>query len=145
MSWRQGINRGDADKAFRNIQYIYSTAASALGQAVCYDIGTFDGVRATRPATANLSLPAGIVDAVIAVNGYGAIQTAGPNANALVDGATGLGAGDPLAITDGSFNLTLATAVTNAAGQFAPCFVAGEAYTTGAAAAKDVFVNCPSF
>jgi hypothetical protein len=140
--WFQGINRSDADKVFRNIQYIYSTAASVVGQAVSYDVGTFDGVRATRPATANLSVPAGIIDAVIAVDDYGPIQIWGPNANALVDGTTGLGAGDPLAITNGSFNLTLATAVTNAAGQFAPCFVAGEAYTTGAAAAKDVFVSC---
>lgn len=138
----QRINRDDPEKIFINVQNIYSTAALAAGDIVCFDVSTFDGVRVTQPATANLALPAGAAAEAIAVNGYGLVQAWGYRADVDVDGTTGLGAGDPLAITNGSFDLTLATAVTNAAGQYAPCFVAGVAYTTGAAADKAVFIRC---
>lgn len=140
--WFIGINRDQADKAFRTIKSVYSTASLAVGNVVAYDVATFDGVRVTRPATANLALAAGVVAAVIANGEYGKIQTWGYNADNLVDGVTSLNAGDPLAITNGSFNLTLATAVTNAAGSYLPAFAAGVSYTTGAAAAKAVMVRC---
>ena len=62
-----------------------------------------------------------------------------------MDGTTGLGAGDPLLISNGSFNLILDASEPDSGsldGGWAPNFVAGEAYTTGAAAAKKVFIRC---
>lgn len=141
--WFQGINRDDPEKVFRTAQNIYSTADVTAGQALCYDVSTFDGIRVTQPATANLHLMAGIATGTMAQNEYGAIQIGGYCDIALVDGTTGLGAGDPLAVTNGTFNLTLdASEVTGAKGVVPHFAVAGEAYTTGAAAAKAVWLRC---
>ena len=136
----QRINRDDPEKIFINVQSIYSTAALAAGDMVCYDVATYDGVRVTQPATANLHLSCGAAAEAIAVNGFGLVQAWGFRDDIDVDGTTGLGAGDPLKIADGSFDLALyTTAIVN---PFAVRFVAGEAYTTGAAANKQVFLRC---
>lgn len=136
----QRINRDDPEKGFINVQNIYSTAALAAGDVVCYDVGTYDGVRVTQPATANLHLACGAAAEAIAVNGYGLVQCWGYRDDIDVDGTTGLGAGDPLKIANGSFDLALYT--TAIANPTAVRFVAGEAYTTGAAADKAVFLRC---
>lgn len=139
----QRINRDDPERVFINVQNVYSTAALAAGDAVCFDVATFDGVRVTNPLTANLNLPAGVAAEAIAVNGFGLVQAYGFRDDVDVDGTTGLGAGDALLIANASFDLILdAAEVTGAKGAFAPCFVAGEAYTTGAAADKAVFIRC---
>ncbi len=136
----QRINRDDPEKVFINVQNIYSTAALAAGDIVSYDIGTYDGIRVTQPATANLGLVCGAAAEAIAVNGYGLVQCWGYRDDIDVDGTTGLGAGDALKCADGSFDLALYTTATNGGTCFR--FLAGEAYTTGAAANKKVFLRC---
>lgn len=140
----QRLNRSDPEKVFIVIKNTYSTAAITVGQAVCFDYTTdADGVGVTQPTTALLEVPAGIVEtASIAVGDYGLAQVYGHNANALVDGTSGLAAGDTLQIANGSFDLVKdATEVSGASGTIFPGFVAGEAYSTGAAAAKKVFLR----
>ncbi|MFQ5472243.1 MAG: hypothetical protein ACE5FA_05080 [Dehalococcoidia bacterium] len=139
----QRVNRSDAERVFIAVKNSYSTAAITVGQAVCFDYTTdADGVGVTQPTTALLTMPAGIVeDASIAAGEYGLVQIYGHNANALVNGSSGTDVGDPLIMQNGAFDIILATEVTNgdAVSYF---FVAGEAYSTGAAAAKKVFIRC---
>jgi hypothetical protein len=140
----QRLNRSDPEKVFIVVKNSYSTAAITVGQVVVFDYTTDqDGVGVTQPSAALLDMPAGIVEtASIAAGEYGLIQVYGHNANALVDGTTGLVAGDSLKISDASFNLTKeATPVASAVGALFPGFVAGELYSTGAAAAKKVFIR----
>src|SRR5512139_555203 len=136
----QAINRGDPEKVFITVKNTYSTAAITVGQPVVFDYVTdADGVGVTQGVTATLPLSAGIVEtASIAVDDYGLVQVYGHNANALVDGTTGVSVGKPLKIKTGTFTLDVAgTTATGAAS----IFVAGQAYTTGAAAAKKVFIR----
>jgi hypothetical protein len=140
----QRLNRSDPEKVFIVVKNSYSTAAITVGQAVVFDYTTDqDGVGVTQPTAALLDCPAGVVEtASIAAGEYGLIQVYGHNANALVDGTSGLVAGNTLQIADGSFALVKdASAVTGAAGTIFPGFVAGELYSTGAAAAKKVFLR----
>jgi hypothetical protein len=139
----QRINRSDPEKVFIVVKNSDATAIT-VGMAVCFDYATDqDGVGVDAPATAILTIPAGIVeDTSIAAGSYGLVQVYGHNANALVDGTTGLGAGDPLQMTDGSFTLSLVTAGAETSDAVAYYFVAGEAYTTGTGAAKKVFIRC---
>jgi hypothetical protein len=137
----QRLNRSDPEKVFIVVKNTYSTAAITVGQVVCFDYTTdADGVGVTQPTTALLKLAAGVVEtASIAVGDYGLVQVYGHNANALVDGTTGIGIGVPLKVKNGSFALDVAGVTATGASYL---FVAGIAYTTGAAAAKKVFVRC---
>ena len=140
----QRLNRSDPEKVFIVVKNSYSTAAITVGQAVVFDYTTdADGVGVTQPSTVLLDIPAGIVEAAsIAAGDYGLIQVYGHNANALVDGTSGLVVGDTLQIANGSFALVKdASKVTGAAGTVFPGFCAGELYSTGAAAAKKVFLR----
>lgn len=139
----QRLNRSDPEKIFIVVKNSYSTAAITVGQCVSFDYTTdADGVGVTRPTTALLYHAAGIVEsASIAAGDYGLVQVYGHNANALVDGTTGIGVGTPLQAVNGAFNLAIVTAGVTIAGPSYP-FVCGQAYTTGAAAAKKVFLRC---
>jgi len=142
MAQFQCINPGTApEKIFIVVKNTYSTAAITVGQVVCFDYTTdVDGVGVTQPTTALLKLFAGVVATPsIAINGVGLVQVYGHNADALVDGTTGIGVGVPLKTANGVFNLVIAGVT--ATGASYP-FVCGQAYTTGAAAAKRVFLRC---
>ncbi len=139
----QRINRADPEKVFIVVKNSYSTAAITVGQCVSFDYTTdADGVGVTRPSTVLLTMPAGCVEtASIEVGDYGLVQVYGHNANCLVNGSSGTDVGDPLIMQNGLFDVIVAAEVTNgdAAAYF---YVAGEAYSTGAAAAKKVFIRC---
>lgn len=137
----QRLNRSDPEKVFIVVKNTYSTAAITVGQIVAWDYTTdADGVGVTRPTTALLKLVAGVVEyASIAAGEYGLIQIYGHNANALVDGTTGIGVGAPLIAQNNTFALDKAGTTSGGASYN---FVCGQAYTTGAAAAKRVFLRC---
>ena len=138
----QHINREDAEKIYISVKSVYTTASLAAGDVVCFDVATFDGLRVTNPLTANLNLIAGVASQTIANGDFGAVQAYGYADNVDVDGTSGLGAGDPLQVSNASFDLTLVTAGAEVGkGWLKPAFVAGEAYTAGAAADKKVFVR----
>lgn len=138
----QRINRSDPEKVFIVVKNSYSSAAITVGQPVCFDYTTdADGVGVTQPTTALLTMPAGIVESSeIAAGDYGLVQVYGHNANALVDGTSGTEVGAPLIMQDGSFEVILAAEVSNG-DAVAYHIVAGEDYSTGAAAAKKTFLR----
>lgn len=137
----QRVNRSDPEKVFIVAKNSSSTSAMTVGQVHCWDYTTdVDGVGMTFPTTALLKLPAGIIEtASIAAGDYGLVQVYGHNANALVDGTTGIGVGVPLKTANTVANLVIAGVTATGASYF---FVCGQAYTTGAAAAKRVFIRC---
>jgi len=118
----------------------WSTAAITVGQVVCFDYtADADGVGVTQPTTVLLPLLAGVVaEASIASGEYGLIQVYGHNADALVDGTTGLIVGDNLVPANGVFAF-VRNGTDYTGGNMA---IAGELYSTGAAAAKIVFLRC---
>lgn len=132
----------EADKVFVNSLNVQAVQADA-GDAVVWDTGTPDGVRATQPVTATLSLLMGIVDTNIAASAYGLVQAYGFRNGALVtnDTSTAIAAGDILIPVNAQDRL-----VRSAAGDGKTGFVfAGEAYatnTTPVAALKKVFLRC---
>lgn len=137
----QRINRTDPEKVFIVAKSCYSTASITKGQPVVFAYnGTDDGLAVTRPASALLSLVAGIAAETIANAGYGLVQVYGHNADALVTGTTDVAIGDKLACKDAVFYLIKA-AGTLVAGE-SGVIVAGQAYTTAGAAAKKVFIRC---
>lgn len=142
----QLINPGtDPEKVFITVKNTYSTAAITVGQAVVFDYTTdADGVGVTKPSTALLKLPAGIVEtSSIAVGGYGLVQVYGHNANALVSGSSGTIAGIVLVMQNAAFDLIRLSTAIDTFGQGAVfAFVAGQAFSTGASAAKKVFIRC---
>jgi hypothetical protein len=144
--WFQKVNRSDAEKVFISVYNSYATAAVTVGQVVAFDYTTdADGVGVTRPTTALLPLVAGVVaQPSIAAGDYGLIQVYGHNTDALVEGATDVAVGDQLAAQNASFSLVkcAVTGISAANDYVATFFVAGQAYTTTAAAAKKVFIRC---
>lgn len=140
----QRINRSDPEKVFVVVYNSWSTAAITVGQVVAWDYTTdADGVGVTQPTTALLSMPAGIVESTsIASAAYGLVQVYGHNANALVDGTTGVGIGTRLRLANAVFNLVHMTTALDTFGNACSFnFVSGQVYTTGAAAAKKVFIR----
>ncbi len=140
----QRVNRTDPEKVFVVVKNSYSTAAITVGQAVVWDYTTdADGVGVTRPTTALMKLPAGIVEtASIAAGDYGLVQVYGHNANALVSGSSGTVAGIALVMQNGAFDLLrLSTAIDTFGQACSFVFVAGQAYSTGASAAKKIFIR----
>lgn len=116
-----------------------------MGQVVAWDYTTdADGVGVTQPTTALVKLPAGIVESTsIAAGDYGLVQVYGHNANALVDGSSGTVAGIALLPTNASFSLLrLSSAIDTFGNACSFPFVAGQAFSTGTAAAKKVFIRC---
>lgn len=131
----------EADKVFANFLNVQASTVQA-GDAVVWDTGTADGVRATLPATATLSLFVGIVDQDTAASAYGLAQVYGYRSGALVtnDTSVAVAAGDILVPVNGQDRLARSAASTGTSG-----FVyAGEAFataTTPAAALKKVFIR----
>ena len=127
----QHINHDDHERMFITVQS--AMGSMSAGMAVCFDVSTFDGVRVAAPATANLNLFAGICVAPFSQNEYGIAQCYGKAGSVLLDSTTGLGAGDPLKVTDGNAYLSLVTAGDEQGkGWLNPFVVAGVAYTNGA-------------
>lgn len=141
----QQINRTDPDKVF-SVVYNSDATAMSVGEVVCWDYTTdADGVSVVTPTTALLPAVAGVVaDTTIAASAYGRIQIYGHCSNALVVGTTDVAAGDQLAAVNGAKSLAKATVtgISAASDTALTPFVAGQAYTTTAAAAKKVFVRC---
>jgi hypothetical protein len=138
----QKINRTDPEKVFIVVKNSWSTAALAEGYVVCWDYTTdADGVGVTQPTTALLKLAAGVAADAIAVGEYGLIQVYGHCTTATVDGTTGVNVGVALQAVNGAWNLAKGNVGVTAAGA-SYNFIAGETYTTGAAAAKKVFLRC---
>lgn len=133
----------EPDKVFVNVLNVQAVTVQA-GDVVAWDTSTPDGVRATQPVTATLSLFVGICDADIAASAYGLVQVYGYRAAALVtnDTSVTVAAGDILIPVTATDRLTRSTnAVAGASG-----FVyAGEAYAANtsvvAAALKKVFIR----
>ncbi len=136
----QRLNRTDPEKIFIVIKNSYDSATLTVGQVVAFDYtDEANGVAVTRPTTVLLTAVAGIVaDATIAPGAYGLVQTYGHHASALVDGTTSLAAGDNLVMANNVFNLVRMSTDYGGGNQF----VMGEAYSTGAAAAKKIFIRC---
>lgn len=131
----------EADKVFVNFLNVQAVQ-SDIGDVIVWDTATSDGVRATQPVTATLSLIVGIVDGNTAVSAYGLAQVYGYRAQALVtnDTSNAIAAGDiliPVTATD--------RLVRSAASDGKTGFIyAGEAYatnTTPVAALKKVFLR----
>jgi len=138
----QRINRSDPEKVFIVVKNSYSTAAITVGQVVVFDYTTDqDGVGVTQPSTALLPHVAGVVaQASIAPGDYGLVQVYGHNTDCLVEGGTDVAAGDQLIAQNASFSVIKAAATSLHDAN--PAFlVAGQAYTTAAAAAKKVFIR----
>lgn len=138
----QKINRSDPEKVFIVVKNSYSTASLSEGNVVCWDYTTdADGVGVTRPTTALLKLAAGVAAQTIAAGDYGLIQVYGHCTTATVDGTTGINPGVALQPVNNAFNLAIGNVGVTAAGA-SYLFLAGQTYTTGAAAAKKVFIRC---
>jgi hypothetical protein len=141
----QRINRSDAEKVFIVVKNSYSTAAITSGQVVAFDYTTdADGVGVTRPTTALLAMPAGVVEtASIAAGDYGLVQVYGHNANCLVNGSSGTAVGTPLKMQNNLFDLIrISSAITvGFAASASHTFVSGAADSTGAAVAGTVFIR----
>lgn len=137
----QQINGTDPEKVFIIVKNGYSTGAFSAGNAVAWDYTTAaDGITCTQPTTALLALPAGIVKtASIAYGDYGLVQVYGHCTTAYVDGSSGTAIGSGLVMQNGSYQLIIGTAITPCGVQWAVC---GQAHSTGAAAAKKVFLRC---
>lgn len=94
----------EPDKVFVNFLNVQAVTVNA-GDSIVWDVGTADGVRATQPVAATLSLFLGVVDTDTAASAYGLAQCYGYRSGALVSNATSVSilAGDilvPVTATD---------------------------------------------
>ena len=131
----------EADKVFVN--FLNKQAATVqAGDIIAWDSSTADGVRATQPVSATLSLFAGVVDADTAVDAYGLAQVYGYRSCALLTNDTSVSvlAGDILVPVTATDRLARSAASDGKTG----FIYAGEAYntnTTPVAALKKVFIR----
>lgn len=134
----QKLNRDDADKVFVLVRNVSGGTLTA-GYPVCWDTGTPDGVRVTKPGVPALFV--GILPKTLADSKYGLAQAYGYCGAAFVSGATNatIAVGDNLIPVAGSFHLVEASGATALAFVFAAEAVATVA--TPAAANKKVFVK----
>jgi hypothetical protein len=141
----QRINYNDAEKVFA-VFYNVAGATITSGYPACWDTSTADGIRVTKPATANLSLVVGLAAENIADSAYGKFQVYGYNSGGLVINATAqtLAAGDILVPVNAQWYLNFSAASNGLSG----FLIAGESYasvtqtTLSASAAKKVFIRC---
>src|SRR6516164_4760449 len=94
----QRINRTDAEKVFIIVQNV-SAATYSSGAAIVWDItSSVDGVRASKPATATLSLLVGATAESAVDSAYMKVQVYGYNANVYMtnDTSQAIAAGDIL-------------------------------------------------
>lgn len=131
----------EPDKVFVNFLNKQAVTVNA-GDAVAWDASTADGVRASQPISAGLSLFLGIVDADTAADAYGLAQVYGYRSGALLTNDTSVSvlAGDILVPVNAADRLARSAASDGKTG----FIFAGEAYNTGTtpvAALKKVFVR----
>lgn len=138
----QRINRSNPEKVFMTVYNDYSTAAITVGQPVIWDYASSaNGVGVTKPTATHGGAFAGIVaDTSIAAGAYGLIQVWGYNADAIVDGATDVAAGDMLVANAATFEL-YKMATGSAVVLTVPCALALAAITATTAAATAVFIK----
>jgi len=134
----------EADKVFVNFLNVQAVTVGS-GDSIVWDTATADGVRATQPVTATLSLFLGIVDIDTPASAYGLAQVYGYRASALLTNSTNVAivAGDILVPTTGADFLGYHADSTNKKGLSGIVF-AGEAYatnTTPVSALKKVFIR----
>lgn len=131
----------EADKAFVNFLNVQAVTVQN-GDVIAWDVGTADGVRATQPVTATLSLFMGICDSDTPASSYGLAQVYGFRTQALITNDTSVSvvAGDILIPVTATDRLARSAASDGKTG-----FVfAGELYatnTTPVAALKKVFIR----
>jgi hypothetical protein len=131
----------EADKVFINFLNVQAVTVQA-GDAVAWDTGTSDGVRATQPLTATLSLFMGICDSDTPASSYGLAQVYGYRSQALITNDTSVSvlAGDILVPVTATDRLARSAASDGKTG----FLFAGEIYatnTTPVAALKKVFIR----
>lgn len=138
----QRINREDAEKVFLAVKNVSGGTVTA-GYSVVWDVTSPDGVRVSKPATATLSLFAGVANKDIASNEFGEVQAYGYRSQAYVTArATNATVtnGDIIIPVDAQWHLAY-----SAAGDGKTGFVfAGETIaqsTTPAAGNKKVFLR----
>jgi hypothetical protein len=132
----------EADKVFVNFLNVQAVTVSA-GDVIAWDVSAPDGVRASQPVTATLSLFVGVVDADTAASAYGLAQAYGYRAaGALLTNDTSVAvvAGDILVPVNAQDRVARSAASNGTTG----FLYAGEAFataTTPAAALKKVFIR----
>ena len=128
----QRINREDAEKVFSMFYNVAGATITGNYPAV-WDIGTPDGVRVTKPATATLGLFIGVANKDIADSAYGLFQQYGYRASGFVtnDTSVAITAGNPLKAVAAQWYLTN----TGVGDGLAGFVYAGEAYATATAGA----------
>lgn len=139
------VNYSDAEKVFA-VFYNVSAATITAGYPACWDVSTCDGIRVTKPATANLSLVVGLAAENIANSTYGKFQVYGYNSSGLVINATAqdVTAGNIIVPVNAQWYLNYSAASDGKSG----FLLAGETYasvtqtTLSAAAAKKVLIRC---
>jgi hypothetical protein len=137
----QRINRTDPEKVFVVVMNSYSSGSLSNGQAVQWDYATdANGVSVTKPAGTHGFAMAGVVAETIAHNAYGLVQVYGYHSAGRVDGSSGLAAGSALGTFSASFALIHFSTGSNQILKF-PCAFCMETYSTGATAAKKIFIK----
>lgn len=135
------ITRGNVERVFALFFNVAGATITANYPAV-WDIATADGVRVSKPATATLSLLAGVANRDIADSAYGLFQVYGYRASGFVtnDTSQAIAAGDILIPVNAQWYLARSAASDGKTG----FMYAGESFataTTPAAANKKVFVR----
>jgi hypothetical protein len=139
----QRISQTDPEKVFVIVKNSYDTASLTNGQVAEWDYTTdADGVSVTKPSSTDTHGfgICGVVAETIALDAYGLVQVYGYHGAALVDGSSGLAAGSALGTFSAAFNLIHFSTGSNQILKF-PCAFCMETYSTGAAAAKKVFIK----
>jgi len=139
----QRLNKNDAEQAYILVQNV-SGAALVAGYAAVWDISAPDGVRVSKPATATLSLFAGIADDAIADQAFGLLQCFGyRSAGYVINGTTAVAAGDILVPENAAWSFVRSAASDGKTGfVYAGESVASVTQTTlSTAANKKVFIR----
>jgi len=140
----------EADKVFVNILNVQAASVTD-GEAVVWDTGTPDGVRATQAATATLGLFIGLVQGTIAAGAYGLAQVYGYKATGRFSGESEtvavagamllpVAAADHLAVAGGATNPSIVAAASGGAPTGFLYLAESLAASEGEAAAK-VFIR----
>ena len=141
MVW-QRLNRTDPEKVFVLFQNV-TGGATVAGDVTQIDVATFDGIRAAKPTTANLSAVLGCWAAAYADSAYGFVQAYGINSDvkAINHTSVAIAAGDILIAVNGATYFARNATASGISG-FA---YAGATVATGSAtlvASGGVFLRC---
>ena len=108
----QRINLSSAERVFQIVYNVSGATVTANYPVVWDQSSTADGVRVTKPATANLSLFMGIATGDIADSTYGKVQCYGYRASAFIttDTSQAVNNGDILIPVNAQWYLTRSAA-----------------------------------